>query len=248
MKQYVLITGAASGVGQKLAVFLSSKYNLILNGRDYDRLIQVRNQCAQSCDVLIWQYDLGNAEQLGQDLSKWIAEKEVGIEAFIHCAGVMKLVPCKMYSYRLMEDMFRVNVFSAALITKVISSKKVNGDYLRSVVFISSNISNRGAAAMGIYSSSKSALDGLMRSLAVELAPRVRVNSVLPGGMPTEMTKEIYENENIKKAILQNTPLGIGSPEKLISIINLLISSDSDWITGQQFVVDGGRTIDITER
>lgn len=119
---------------------------------------------------------------------------------------------------------------------------------MKSIVFISSNISNRGAAAFSIYGSSKAALDGLMRNLSIELAPNVRVNSVLPGGMATEMTKEMYEDENLKKQFEQNYPLGIGTPAEIAPAVEFLISDNARWITGQQITVDGGRTIDITER
>jgi NAD(P)-dependent dehydrogenase (short-subunit alcohol dehydrogenase family) len=87
-----------------------------------------------------------------------------------------------------------------------------------------------------------------MRNLAIELAPDIRVNSVLPGGMITEMTKDMFEDSKLSEKFQQNYPLGLGCPEKLYPLIELLLSEQSDWITGQQFVVDGGRTIDITER
>ena len=78
--------------------------------------------------------------------------------------------------------------------TKKVSKKKVNGSALNSIVFVSSNISNRGAKAMAAYGASKGAVDSLMRCLAVELAPKVRVNSVLPGAVHTEMTEGIFAN------------------------------------------------------
>lgn len=248
MESYVLITGASSGVGKELAIYLSQECSVILNGRDELRLEETKNACNPNNDVLIWRFDLENISNLENDLKKWINEKKISICGFVHCAGMMKMVPCKSFSEDFFEKVYRVNVFSAALIMKILSSKRVNQSNLRSAVFISSNISNRGAKTFGIYGSSKAALDGLMRNLAVELAPATRVNSVLPGGMITSMTEDLFENEEMRNNFEKNYPLGIGTPKKLAPLVEFLLSEKSDWITGQQFVIDGGRTTDITEK
>ncbi len=243
---YTLITGASSGVGRELAVFLSKTHKLILNGRNEERLIETKNMC--DGDTIIWPYDLEDVKNLETELSEFIKENEVSISQFVHCAGVMKMVPIRAINIETLSSTYGVNVFAPTLITKTLASKKINARNLKSVVFISSNISNRGAAAFSAYGSSKAALDGLMRNLAVELAPNVRVNSVLPGGMITEMTKDIFNDEKKKAEFEKNYPLGIGTPDDIAPMVSFLLSDDSRWITGQQFTVDGGRTIDITER
>lgn len=243
---YLFLTGASSGVGRELAVYLSSSYNLIINGRNEDRLSETRQLCEN--DVLIWPYDLTNTASLEEDLSQWIKDNDVSITTFVHCAGLMKMMPLRSVDSKTLYDTFATNVFAPELITKVLTSRKINGRNLKSVVFISSNISDRGAAAFSVYGASKSGLDGLMRNLAIELAPNVRVNSVLPGGMITEMTKDLFSDENVKKQFEMNYPLGIGTPADIAPAVEFLLSDNSKWITGQQFVVDGGRTIDITER
>ena len=248
MKEYVLLTGASSGVGRELAIELSKNYSLILNGRDYERLLETKQKCSKNKDVLIWKYDLSQCESLENELSEWIKNQDIVISAFIHCAGIMKMLPCKVLSYGVLEEIYRVNVFSAALIVKTLIAKKINGKNLKNVVFISSNISNRGAKAFSTYGSSKAALDGLMRNLAMELAPNIRVNSILPGGMMTEMTKDIFEDIEMKEHFSKIYPLGIGSPDYIAPMVEFLLSEKASWITGQQFVIDGGRTIDITEK
>ena len=244
--EYLLITGASSGVGKELAIYLSEKYHLILNGRNEERLNQTREKCVK--ESLVWPYDLIDINNLESALSSFLQEKDAAVTHFVHCAGLLKMVPIRSVDPSSLIDTFSTNVFAAELITKTLMAKKVNSKNLRSIVFISSNISNRGAAAFSVYSSSKAALDGLMRSLAVELAPRVRVNSVLPGGMVTEMTKEIFENEETRNQFSKNYPLGIGTPAEIAPAVEFLLSDDARWITGQQFTVDGGRTVDLTER
>ena len=244
--EFLLITGASSGVGKELAVKLSEKYNLILNGRNEERLNITRDKCVK--DALVWPFDLTNISELEAALTAFLKDNEANVTHFVHCAGLLKMVPIRSVDAASLVETFSTNVFSAELITKTLMAKKVNSRNLRSVVFISSNISNRGAAAFSVYGSSKSALDGLMRNLAVELAPGVRVNSVLPGGMITEMTKEIFEDEEAVNQISKNYPLGIGTPAEIAPAVEFLLSDDARWITGQQFTVDGGRTVDVTER
>lgn len=244
--EYVLITGASSGVGRELAIHLSERYQLILNGRNEERLAETQSRCVN--DALIWPFDLTKTDEIETELASWIKQNDATVSSFVHCAGLMKMVPLRSVDVHALKDTFATNVFAPELITKVLTSRKVNAKNLKSIVLISSNISNRGAAAFSIYGSSKAALDGLMRNLAVELAPNVRVNSVLPGGMITEMTKELFDDENVRKQFEQNYPLGIGTPANIAPVVEFLLSDQAGWITGQQITVDGGRTIDITER
>ena len=244
--EYTLITGASSGVGRDLAIYLSKDYNLILNGRNEARLLETQQMCEGN--TLIWSYDLSKVHNLEADFSQFMRENKVSISRFVHCAGLMKMVPVRGIKVDTLISTYEINVFAPALLTKTLASRKMNGRNLKSVVFISSNISNRGAAAFSAYGSSKAALDGLMRNLAVELAPNVRINSVLPGGMVTEMTKEIFDDEAKRAEFEKNYPLGIGTPKDLAPAVKFLLSDDSRWITGQQFTIDGGRTVDITER
>lgn len=243
---YILVTGASSGVGRELAIYLSKNHQVILNGRNEERLLETKNRC--EIEPLIWPYDLGNTVNLEAALTDFIKEKEISVESFVHCAGLMKMVPARAINIETLISTYGVNVFAPALITKTLAARKVNGRELKSVVFISSNISNRGAAAFSAYGSSKAALDGLMRNLSVELAPNVRINSILPGGMITEMTKEIFADEEKKAEFEKNYPLGVGTPADIAPTVEFLLSDNARWITGQQFTVDGGRTIDITER
>ena len=78
------------------------------------------------------------------------------------------------------------------------------------------------------------------------LAPNVRINSVLPGAVQTQMTQSIFENEEVAKRMLVTYPLGLGRPEDVYNAVSFLLSDKARWITGQQLVVDGGRIINIT--
>lgn len=246
-KEYILITGASSGIGEYLATQFSQKYNVILCSRNIKKLNNVRKNCNDVNSHLIWNFDLNNTNDLEKGLSEFIKENNITVSYFIHCAGLMKMLPCKMFSVEAFESLYNVNVISAAIITKVLTSKKYNSSSVKSILYISSNISNFGAKAFSVYASSKSALDGLMHCLAVELAPKVRVNSILPGGIKTQMTESMkMMDEETEERMYKEYPLGIGKPEYIYDAAEFLISEKAKWITGQQFVVDGGRTINIT--
>lgn len=244
-REYVLVTGASSGIGEEIAILLSNKYNIILNGRNSERLNDVRNKCKEGCHK-VWQYDLKDVVNIELSLTDFISQNDLKIACFVHCAGMMKNLPLKMLTIDVLLDTFNTNVVASAMITKVLNNKKGNDKKLRNAVFISSNISNFGAKAHSAYSASKAALDGLMRSLAVELAPNVRVNSILPGGVKTSLTSHIFGDEDLVKKMENTYPLGLGKVSDIASVVDFLLSNNSRWITGQQITVDGGRTINLT--
>ncbi len=244
-RKTILVTGASSGIGAATSILLSKTHRVILCGRDEERLKSVRSQCHDT-GHLIWKYDLSDIDNIESGLSTFIKETNVHIDGLVSCAGLIRYIPVKRFSSSGFNDMYNVNVIAPALLVKVLSSRRYNSNHLKSVVFISSNISNFGAKAHCLYSSSKSALDGLMRSMAMELAPNIRVNSVLPGAVKTRMTQNIYNDEDLVRKMESTYPLGLGNTEDIANAINFLISDESRWITGQQIVVDGGRTINLT--
>ena len=87
-----------------------------------------------------------------------------------------------------------------------------------------------------------------MHSLAIELAPVIRVNSIAPGAVSTKMSKELLSNEEVLVKLNNDYPLGIGSPNQISPFVNFLMSDDASWITGQEFILDGGRTINVNNK
>lgn len=243
---FTIVTGSSSGIGKEIAIQLSNSRNVILHGRDAERLKETVTHCNPLNKVLIWEQDLNLIDDVERSLINFIAENEIEIVQFVHCAGFMKMAPLKMSTADVLTKTFNTNVISASLIAKVLTQKKSNNNAINSMVFISSNISNMGAKAMSAYGASKGALDTLMRCLSVELAPKVRVNSVLPGAVVTEMTKTIFENQEVYERMAGTYPLGIGEPNDIYHMVDFLLSEKAKWITGQQFTVDGGRTINIS--
>ena len=243
---FTLITGASSGIGRAIAVRLSSEKNVILHGRDAGRLDETRSLCPGTGKRLIWQFDLAGSGTLESSLVNLLRSNDAVIETFIHSAGMLKLLPFRTMTHAHMAEMMNVNFMSAAQIISVLIKKSHNDKRLKNVVLISSTASKFGAKAFSIYSASKGALDSLMRSLAVELAPEIRINSILPGGIKTQMTGQIFSDPNLAERMEKDYPLGLGKAEDVANLVHFLVSDEAKWITGQQFIIDGGRTINIT--
>ena len=162
---------------------------------------------------------------------------------FVHSAGIQQIQPLQANSYKHILDIFNLNVFSALLLAKGVSDRRVISNEGGSIVFLSSIASKIGQSGLVNYSSSKSALNGAMRSMAKELAPRkIRVNSVLPGFVMTEMVEkwnDVYNKDYIDH-LNETYPLGIGEVSDISNIVCYLLSEKSKWISGSEFNINGG--------
>lgn len=240
--RYTLITGASSGIGQGIAKRLSLERNLVLHGRDIEQLEKTRQSCKNSDKHIIWSFDLNSISDIEESLKKIVKENNLNINCFIHSAGIVKIMPMKLMDLTIIQEIMNVNTLSAMEIVRVLLKRRINKSSLENITFISSTSSKIGEKGANVYCASKGALDSFMRALAVELAPKVRVNSILPGMVKTRMAESWLENlshEKIKERFL----LGIGEIEDVVNMVEFIVSGKSRWITGQQIVLDGGRTI-----
>jgi NAD(P)-dependent dehydrogenase (short-subunit alcohol dehydrogenase family) len=128
---------------------------------------------------------------------------------------------------------------------RLFSKKKYSNDGA-SVIFFSSVMGILGQQGKIGYCSSKSAILGLTKSSALELAKRkIRVNAVLPGVVNTPITQKLFsqlEQINIDSIIAMH-PLGIGEVEDIVPVVEFLLSDGSRWLTGQNIIIDGGYSI-----
>ena len=242
-----LVTGASSGIGRSAAIRLSAQRNLILHGRDQQRLEETRALCQDSGKHAIWPCDLKFPGQLADSFTPLLAGQGRAVESFVHCAGMVTVLPARSVDYAAAQETMNVNYFSAVEIIRLLLSKKVNGPRrLGNIVFISSIWSRFGARGHSAYCASKAALDGLMRALAVELAPAIRVNSILPGAIQTSMAVEGFADPEIVARLQEDYPMGLGATGDIADAIDFILSPKARWLTGQQIVIDGGRTVNMS--
>ncbi len=241
-----LITGASSGIGRDTAIRLSTSSRLIVHGRDTARLEETRLRCNSPDSHVPWNLDFREVSQIEASLKELLEKHELSVENLVHCAGTLRILPLRSFELATVREVMDVNFTSAVEIVRLLVRKKINEKQLRGIVFVSSTASQFGARGFNLYCASKGALDAFMRALAVELAPDVRVNSVLPGAIRTAMTEAMLSNRELEASLKVEYPLGIGTPSDIASAIQFLLSESARWITGHQLVVDGGRTVNIT--
>jgi NAD(P)-dependent dehydrogenase (short-subunit alcohol dehydrogenase family) len=229
-----------------MAIRLSGNTRLLLHGRDAGRLEETRKLCKDPDSHRLWAMDLQDVEKIGASLVDCLSSNDLRISHFVHCAGTLNVGALRLLEHSAAARVFNVNFMSAVEISRLLVRRKVNDKTLQGIVFVSSTASQFGARGFSIYCASKGALDAYMRALAVELAPNVRVNSVLPGAVRTAMTEHMFGEAELIDGMTAEYPLGLGRESDIAPAIEFLLSDSARWITGQQLVVDGGRTINIS--
>jgi len=241
VSRYTLISGASSGIGRAIAVRLSGNRSLVLHGRNAAELEATRAACNPVHTHKIWQYDLSCIDTLAEHLHRWQMENDVSIDAFIHSAGLVTVLPIRLTTPDQSQRLMEVNVYAGLEIVRALLDQA--NSLLCKVLFISSAASRLGEKGASIYCASKGAIDALVNAMAVELSPRVQVNAVLPGLIRTPMAEGTLSNPTAANGVESHYPLGIGLPEDVASLVDYLMSEQANWITGQHFVVDGGRSV-----
>ena len=238
---YTLITGATSDIGVQISRTLEeSGHCLLMTDLKQECLEELRQSLHNPDQHHVLALDLSNVEQSKEMLTSFLKEKEITVSKAVFAAGLFAVKPLRMIDYSFLKLSYDIAVFSIFSIMQVLASKKSNGDNLKSVVVISSVNAKMGVKGYSVYASLKASMLGLMKSLAVELAPKVRVNAVMPGGIKTRTTQFLYDAvDGINPRYL----LGEGHCQDVSNMIEYLLSDKSEWITGQEFVVDGGLTV-----
>ncbi len=237
---FTLITGAASGFGRSIAEKLSPSRRLILSDVDAGKLDAAQSACATPGHRL-WPRDLSQPEGVGVEFAAFLANENICIEHYIHSAGVFGLQLARAHEMAFVERIFNVNLFSAIELIRTLTQRKSNGGALRSITIISSVGTRVGATGQYVYAASKGAVNGMCLALAIELAPTVRVNAVLPSYIESGMNRGEFSKPDFVASIKVMHPLGLGRTEDVADAVEFLMSDRARWISGHELVVDGGR-------
>jgi NAD(P)-dependent dehydrogenase (short-subunit alcohol dehydrogenase family) len=225
LQKIYLITGASSGIGRQIAIDLANRGSkLLLLDINFGGLIETQQKC-ESSSVKILNVDVCDFQNTNQ---KIIESLDGGrLDGFIHCAGMPYLSPLKSLDMDRAMKTYLVNSFSALSLSKICSSHKTISKDGGSFIYVSSIYSQVGSAANVAYAMSKSALTGLVKSLAIELASKkIRVNSVVPGFIETNMLKDVELNFDIEYSdrIKSLHPLGLGKASDISNAVIFLLS------------------------
>jgi NAD(P)-dependent dehydrogenase (short-subunit alcohol dehydrogenase family) len=241
--RHILVTGASSGLGKETAIALAAAgARLTLLGRDPERLGGTLAALAGTghASVAVAFSDLEESAET----VKAVATDKGPLDGIFHSAGSELVRPMRMFKNEHAATLFEATLYGSLGIARAAASRGVLNDGA-SLVFMSSVAGLRGTAGMAGYSAAKAAVDGLVRSLACEIAPRrIRVNSLAAGGVETEMHDRLAKT--LGEAALGHYEgrhlLGFGRPEDVANAALFLLSDGSRWITGTTMAVDGGFT------
>nr|WP_315252791.1 SDR family oxidoreductase [uncultured Flavobacterium sp.] len=237
----ILVTGASSGIGYETCLAIAKQGGtFIAIARRQDFLEKLIEECGSKNSFIV--ADLSKMEDI-----KAIVESTENIDGIVHAAGIVFLAPVKFYSEELMNEMRSINFDSIVyLVNLIFKKKKINKG--SSIVLVSSIAGLFGMKGNGIYAASKGALIAISKVWASEFATsKTRVNCVSPGMVKTEITSKSIEDLSLEVIQLDEKkyPLGYGDPIQVANPIVFLLSEASSWITGQNIILDGGRTSTI---
>lgn len=237
----ILVTGASSGIGLSISKTLAEAgAEVIMVAKSPEKLASAAESLGAKAYYSI---DLSDVASLGTQIETIIKEQGA-LDGFVHSAGIGTVRPIKMCSYDFMKQMMDINFFSFIEIVRVITKKK-NFNEGMGIVGISSVAAEEGNQSKTGYCASKAAMNGAIRCLGKELAPKkIRVNAVMPGITRTAIFDQILDNggdSDDLKGIMQRQYLGICEPENIASTVAFLLSKESNFITGSAIAVDSGR-------
>lgn len=224
----VLILGAAGGIGKTLVDDIS-KFSS-------DLFLGYNNNLVDS-SYKSKKIDATNFDEVESFIQNGIDELG-GIDAIVNLPGNLILKPAHLSTEKDFYTTIDVNLKSAFAVIRSAGKLLENC----SIVLMSTAAASIGLSNHELISSAKAGIEGLSKSAAKTYARKnIRVNTVSPGLVNTPLAKKITENPIMLKASIKMLAANkIGEPKQISNMIRFLIDPENDWITGQNFIVDGG--------
>ena len=244
--EVVYITGASAGIGYATAqLCLQYGATVVITGRNKDNLDKAQKELLQvSSKVVAHNVDVSIESEIDDSLEE-IYKSFGKVDGLINNAPSIhtgKIVDLDLAAWR---TNFKANLDAVFLTTKRVlpwmqEAKK------GSIVNVASVVGLKGVAYMSAYGAAKAGLINFTRATAIESAPHVRVNCIIPGAVMTPATERAIPDDKLMEATVNTIPLKrIAEPAELAKPIAFLLSSDASFITGASLVVDGGKTADL---
>jgi NAD(P)-dependent dehydrogenase (short-subunit alcohol dehydrogenase family) len=231
MRKSIIISGSNSELATGVIFKLKKKYDLIfLYHAKQPKINRIGN-------IIKIKHSL---EDEVDDLHKKIKNKSKNVHGIIHFNAIHNFKTLKSINRNDFNDIFEINCLTFIKLVKL----SYYFENIESILAISSVSSKTGNKGISLYSSSKAALNNLIKSASLELAGKnIRVNNIILGHIEKGMGKKTqnYLNEEQLKYLRNSHPLGFGKVEDLFYALDFLLDSKkSRWITGSELVLDGG--------
>lgn len=220
----VLIIGGGSGIGKQVL------HDLVNEGYNVWTASSSISESDVPDGVKVQQYDVTSDAEL---------EVPDELHGLVYCPGTINLKPFKMLSVDHVRKNLEVNYVGAVKVLQqsIDALKKGNG----SAVFFSTVAVQTGMPFHSSVSAVKGAIEGMVRSLAAEYAPKVRFNAVAPSLTQTPLAEHLINNDKKRESNTDRHPMKmLGEPQDIANMVNYLLSDKARWITGQVMKVDGG--------
>jgi len=238
----VLITGASRGIGRATAIdFGRSGFNVAVHYNTNESAAQKAVDsvlAAGAPKAIAICIDLRNSESAGDLIKQTI--NQIGVPSvLVHNAGLWLPTPIDSFDGKNLRDQIECNLVSNFyLIREFVKHTKLGG-----IVLVSSTAGQRGEAGYSGYAATKAGIIGMTKSLAVELAPNFRVNTVAPGWVDTDMAYDSLHGPD-RERIINEIPLKrVATAEDVADAIVFLAGEKSRHITGEVININGGSVL-----
>lgn len=233
-----VITGGNSGIGYATAKRLKENgARVIITGRRKDAVDKAANEL-DIMGMVADQSKVSDIEQLAEAVKAQFGK----IDILLINAGITKFSTIEQIEEGQFDEMMNTN-FKGAYFTlsRFIPLLREGA----SVIMLSSTSATISPQSASVYAASKAAINAVVKIAALELAPKkIRVNAVSPGPVATEIMNKIGLNETLENQLLQSIPMGrMGKAEEVASMVHYLAGEEASFLTGANFLVDGGQSI-----
>lgn len=241
----VIVTGGGRGMGRAYCLGLAREgarviVNYVANEKAALEVVEEISKAGGTANP--FKADVGTKTQV-QEMVDFTVEKFGRLDVMISNAGLVHKEPLVEQPEEVIDRIFHTNVKGNIFCTQVAATQMMKQKEGK-IILVASIVAVVGEPLLSVYTASKGAILSFSRSAALELAPyQIKVNCVLPGTTVTDMSRDVLADPVMKKALIDPVPLGrLGAPEDLVGIVLYLSSDESNWTTGQVFIVDGGHT------
>lgn len=234
----ILVTGASSGIGRAIAIECSKLgASVIATGRNEERLAETLAQMEGESHQAI-AVDLATDDGIAALVSQLPK-----LDGVAHVAGIGKSVPAAFVKGVDLQRVMGTNLFAVMqLQAQLLKKKRINDK--AGLVFMASVAAVAGQAGQSIYAATKGGLVAYMKVLALELGARgIRANCILPGMVETPLIHRGTYDDEMLQADMAKYPISrYGQPEEVAHLAAFLLSDAAAWISGSNYVIDGGLT------